>query len=215
MICTRCEAHPPPPPLSMDYVKNTPVSPVTTVHMNLVPSLVWHMKQLNPGYCRCYILYLPISRFIFSVLLYTWNRNRRKSRGRRHQIHRTEAPETAPCAWPLPFIDKGVTPKSMAVDYTVAITGIFLIFPFFFASTRILITSSQKASQGAGCLHMEPSQTLRRTPLPPVLSIGTNNIRDCRVCGLAQDIQEVECGRLDIIPITEIIHMEAFSKNRR
>ena len=34
------------------------------------PSLVWNTSYINPGYCHCSSLYLPISRFIFYILLY-------------------------------------------------------------------------------------------------------------------------------------------------
>ena len=35
-----------------------------------IPSLIWHTRQINPGYYHFSLLYLPISGFLFSILLY-------------------------------------------------------------------------------------------------------------------------------------------------
>ena len=50
------------------------------------PALVWHTRQLNLGYCHCSLLYVLISEFIFSALLYRWTRRRRQYRRCRCQI---------------------------------------------------------------------------------------------------------------------------------
>ena len=55
----------------------------------------------------------------------------------------------------------------------------------------------------------------RWNPRRPGLSIGTCNIRDGRDCGLAQAIQEVERGRVDLMSLMETIRIEAWSNNQR
>ena len=72
---------------------------------------MWHTRQLNNGYCRCSLLYIPISAFIFSIILYKLTHNRRQARGCHHHIHWPAAPETASHARPVLLIDKGVNPK--------------------------------------------------------------------------------------------------------
>ena len=79
----------------------------------------------------------------------------------------------------------------------------------------MIITFSQQTYQGAGFLHTAPPPTRPCTPRPPVLSVGTRSIRYGRGCGLAQAIQEVECGGLDIVSLTEKIWVEVFSNNWR
>ena len=53
------------------------------------PSLVWHTRQLSHGYRHCSLLYVLISIFLFSILLYMWTRGRRQSRSRRRHIQRS------------------------------------------------------------------------------------------------------------------------------
>ena len=63
----------------------------------------------------------------------------------------------------------------------------------------MLITFSRPTSQGSGCLHAEFLPMLRRNALPPGLSTRKLNIRDSRGFGLAQAIQKVKLGGLDIM----------------
>ena len=118
-------------------------------------------------------------------------------------------------AWPLPLIDKGFIQKITAVDFTVASTGIFLLFPSFFASTRTPITFSRPNIQGASFLHAAPPPLHRRTQGPYEIAIKTLNIWDGRGCGLEQAIREVDIGGLDLMALVEKIRTEACSKNRR
>ena len=185
--------------------------PDNTVKLIHNPSLVWHTRQLNPGYCHCYLLYLPISISLFSILLYRWTHGRIKARGYRHHIQWPAAPETAARAWPLPLIDKGGYPKRTAVDPTVASTRLFLLFPSFFSSTSMPITSSRPTSQVAGCL-TAPSLPHHRPPRPPVPVIGTINIRGGRGYGLAHAIWAVEHGGFDIM---ETIQTDTCCNNRQ
>ena len=150
------------------------------------PSLVWHKRQLNPGYRYLSLLYLPISLFIFSILLYRWSHGRRQAGRRCHQIKWPEEPETKDRSRPLPFIDKGIIQEITVVYTTVASTGISLLFPYFFASTRMSITFYRLTSQGAGCLHTAPLPLCRRYPRLPRPAIGTLNIWDARGYGLEQ-----------------------------
>ena len=92
---------------------------------------------------------------------------------------------------------------------------LFLLFLSFFASTSIPITFYRPTSQGAGCLHTALTPPRLQTPRPPGLDIGTLNIRDGRVCRLAQIIREVERGRLDLVSLMKKIRMEECSNNRR
>ena len=56
--------------------------------------------------------------------------------GRRHHTQWPVAPEKTARAWPIPFLKKGVTPKKLAIDSTVANTGLFLLFTSFLAWTN-------------------------------------------------------------------------------
>ena len=185
--------------------------PENTVQLIHTPSLVWNTRQPNPGYCHCYLLYIPIYLFLLSILLYRWTHERIKSRGHRHHIQWPAAPETAARARPLPLLDKGIIQKITAVDPTVASTGNLLLFPSFFTPKRIPIVSSRPNSQCAGCL-MAPPLPYHQPPRPPGPAIGTLNIRGGWGCGLAQDIWVVEHGGLDIM---ETIQTEACWNNRR
>ena len=89
----------------------------------------------------------------------------------------------------------------MAIDSTVASTGLFLLFFYFFALIRMLTTFSRPTSQGAGCLHVAFLPVCRRTPLPLGHSIRKLNIQDSRGFGLAQAIRKVELGGLDIMSL--------------
>ena len=96
------------------------------------------------------------------------------------------------------FLDKGVIQKRTDVYPTVPSTGIFLLFPSFFAKARMLITFYRPTYQGAGCLHTAP-MLLRRRPLrPPRTAIKTLTIHDGRGRGLEQAIREVERDGLDL-----------------
>ena len=108
------------------------------------------------------------------------------------------------------LIGKGVIQKITAVYPTVASTGIFLLFPSFFALTRIPTTFSRPTSQGTGFLHTSPPPA---RPLGP--AIGTLTIRDGRGCGLAQAIRAVERGGLDLWSLTETRQTEMYPNNWR
>ena len=144
----------------------------------------------------------PCSVYLFLYLFYSTGEPATgdKPGGGCHIIHRAADPETAAYARTLPLIDKGFLQKRMAIDSTVASTGLFLLF-YFFSLIRMLITFSRPTSQGAGCLHVAFLPMRRRNPLPLGLSIRKLNILDSRGFGLAQAIWKVELGGLDIIPI--------------
>ena len=55
---------------------------------------------------------------------------------------------------------------------------------------------------------------LWRTPRPPGLSTRKLNIRDSRGFRLAQAIQKVELGGLDIMSLKETVRMDALSNNQ-
>ena len=76
------------------------------------------------------------------------------------------------CNRPLLLLDKGVIQKRTAVDPTVASKGVFLLFPSFFALTRMPITSYRPTSQRTGCLHTLPPPPHHRPPLPLGLPSG-------------------------------------------
>ena len=149
------------------------------------------------------------------MMEFRWTCNRRQDMGHQHHTHRPAAQETAARAWPFPFLDKDVTPKRTAVYFTVSSMGMFLLFPSFFVSTRIIIAFYQHTSQGAGFLHSAPPPTRLRTPCIPRCSIGKCIIRDGRGCGLAQAIKESEHGRMDCMSLTETIRMDTCFNNRQ
>ena len=43
---------------------------VKAAYLSSTPSLVWHTRKIDTGYRHFYLLYLPISIFIFYILLY-------------------------------------------------------------------------------------------------------------------------------------------------
>ena len=132
----------------------------------------------------------------------------------RHHIHRPAAPETTNRARPLPFLDKGVTPKRTDVDSTVASTGIFLIFPSFFflvKDANHLLPSDlpgHRLPVHAAAVKTPPDST------PTRLLISICSIWDDMVCRLTQTIQDLEHGGLYLISLTEKIWMEECSNNR-
>ena len=102
------------------------------------------------------------------------------------------------------FPNKGFIQKRTAVDSTVVMTGMFLIFPSFFVSTRMPTTFSWLTSQDARCLHKAMPPPRRRPLCAPGPIIGTLTIKDGRGCGLAQAIQAVEFSGLDIWLLTAL-----------
>ena len=52
--------------------------------------------------------------------------------GRHQHIHRPAAPEMASCTWPLPFLDKGVTPKNYGCRFYSSQYRVFPSFSFLF-----------------------------------------------------------------------------------
>ena len=77
----------------------------------------------------------------------------------------------------------------------------------------MLVTFYRTTSQGTGCLHMVPPPPQRRNPPPPGPATGKLIIRYDRCWGLAQAIQEVECGGLYICSLTETIWTETCLDN--
>ena len=65
------------------------------------------------------------------------------------------------------------------------------------------LTFYQPILHGADRLHMALLPPRRRPSRPLRTAIGTCNIRDGRVFGLAQAIQEVERGGFDLMLLTE------------
>ena len=132
--------------------------------------------------------------------------------GGRHHIQRSVASETAARAQPLPLLDRGVIQKIASIYSTIASTGILLLFPSFLSLTRMPITTSRLISQGDGCLHMAPPSPHHRPPRPPGVAIGTLYSHDGRGYRLAQAIQIVKCGGLDLM---ETSPTDSCSNNRR
>ena len=69
--------------------------------------------------------------------------------------------------------------------------------------TRILICFAQPISHDGYRIHMEPPPQRCLPPLPQGLSLGTINIRDSQVPGIAQDIWAVQIGSFNLIIMTD------------
>ena len=110
--------------------------PDETVHLSHIPSLVWHTRHLNPRYYRCSLLYLPISNFLFSIIIYRWTHNRIQEEMRRNNTPRTAAPETSARAWTLQFLDKGVNPKKEGCIFYSSQYGYFSSFSYLFCLNK-------------------------------------------------------------------------------
>ena len=134
--------------------------------------------QLNPGYCRCSLLYLTISLFVFFFYSTGEPHGLRQARGCHHHIQQPVEPETAARAWSLPLIDKEVTPKN---NGCIFYSSQYVSFPYFsFRFRHDKDANHLLSSNLPGHRLPTHSDAAAAPPIsrPPKITIGTLNIWD-------------------------------------
>ena len=174
------------------------------------------MRQLNPGYCHCFLLYYYF--FLFSLYFTLQVKPRPETSQGAPLPHQTTGNTRNGSSLRLasPSDQRGGYGKRTAVDYTVANTGIFLLFcPFLTGSTRMPLTVSWLILHGTNWLHKVLPPPCCQPPPSPRLTIGALNIWYGWGFGLAQVIQALERGGINVMLLTETkIMTEAYSHNR-